>query len=153
MKKIYSLLLLGLVVAMAGCRDERDMELPEIITEDIVAAPSECDAYRRGDTISFCYRFRDNEELGKFNLEIHSNHDHHTHSTSAVDCELDPEHEPISPWVYNQDFDIAPGTSDYTAHVDIVVPEGVDLGDYHFMIRLTDQAGWQQLRSIAIKIR
>lgn len=138
---------------MAGCGGEKDMELPVIGDEGIVASPAECDAYRWGDTIQFCYRFTDNVELGKFNLEIHSNHDHHTHSTSAEDCDLDPVHEPVNPWVYNEDFDIPAGTTDYTAHVDIVVPEGVDIGDYHFMIRLTDQAGWQQLRSVAIKVQ
>lgn len=26
-------------------------------------------------------------------------------------------------------------------------------GEYHFMIRLTDRAGWQQLKAVAIKIK
>jgi hypothetical protein len=38
------------------------------------------------------------------------------------------------------------------AEVDIVVPEGVDEGDYHFMVRVTDRAGWQELRSVAIDV-
>lgn len=154
MKKLFLLLsAVGLMGVMVGCGEEKDMELPEIGTEGIVASPAECDSYRWGDTIEFCYRFTDNVALGKFNLEIHSNHDHHTHSTSAEECELDPVRDPVNPWVYNEDFGIPEGSTDYTAHVDIVVPEGVDWGDYHFMIRLTDQAGWQQLRSVSIKIQ
>ena len=29
---------------------------------------------------------------------------------------------------------------------------GDDDRDYHFMIRLTDRAGWQELRSVAIEV-
>ena len=32
------------------------------------------------------------------------------------------------------------------------IPADAALGDYHFMIRLTDRAGWQQLHAVAIKI-
>ena len=35
----------------------------------------------------------------------------------------------------------------------IDIPTDIDPGDYHFMLRLTDRAGWQQLHSVAIKIR
>lgn len=153
MKKGLLFVAVGLLCSCNPNGDVRDMELPAISADGVVASPAECDSYRRGDTIHFCYHFTDNVELGKFNLEIHSNHDHHTHSTSSVDCELDPERLPVNPWVFNQDYGIPPGLHDYTAEEDIVVPDGIDTGDYHFMIRLTDHAGWQQLRSVAIKIR
>lgn len=39
----------------------------------------------------------------------------------------------------------------YARH-DIKIPADIDAGDYHFMIRLTDRAGWQQLHAVAIKI-
>jgi len=29
----------------------------------------------------------------------------------------------------------------------------IDPGEYHFMIRVTDASGWQQLRSVAIHIQ
>ncbi|WP_291862275.1 DUF4625 domain-containing protein [Marinilabilia sp.] len=44
------------------------------------------------------------------------------------------------------------GLTSYEAEVDILVPEDADTGDYHFMVRLTDAAGWQTLKGIAIKI-
>ncbi len=40
----------------------------------------------------------------------------------------------------------------YDAKVDITVPDDIDTGDYHFMVRLTDKSGWQQLKAISIKI-
>lgn len=151
---IAAILLLSGIFAACG-DDDRDQDKPAIVTDGIVASPSQCDSYRRGDTIHFCYRFTDNEELGNFNIEIHSNHDHHTHSTEAEDCphEGEEHHDPVNPWVFNQDYQISAGMKDYVAEVDIAVPEGVDEGDYHFMIRLTDRAGWQELRSVAIDIQ
>lgn len=41
----------------------------------------------------------------------------------------------------------------YDASQDIQIPKDIDPGDYHFMIRLTDQKGNQQLRAMAIKIK
>ena len=40
----------------------------------------------------------------------------------------------------------------FHASVDIDIPENIDTGDYHFMVRLTDKAGWQQLKGISLKI-
>ena len=111
----------------------------------------------------------DNQELGNFNIEIHNNFDHHTHSTEADDhdhdhemgeCDDDEEHEHEhehehsegNAWVYNRDFTIPAGQRQYDARVDIPIPADAALGDYHFMIRLTDRAGWQQLHAVAIKI-
>lgn len=154
-----NILLIATVITLffvACSDDDRDMDKPAIVTDGIVASPEDCDSYRHGDTIHFCYRLTDNEELGNFNIEIHGNHDHHTHSTSSVDCphedEEEHEHEVVNPWVFNQDYQIPEGTKDYVAEVDIVVPEGVDEGDYHFMVRVTDRAGWQELRSVAIDV-
>ncbi len=153
----YSILLIAtaFVFAFSSCSDDdRDLDKPAITTDGIVASPADCDSYRLGDTIHFCYRFTDNVELGNFNIEIHSNHDHHTHSTSSVDCphEDEEEHEVVNPWVFNQDYQIPAAKKDYVAELDIVVPQDVDCGDYHFMIRLTDRAGWQELRSVAIDV-
>ena len=139
-----------------GDDDERDMTKPAITETGITGNPINCQIYHLGDTIPFRYVFEDNVELGKFNLEIHSNHDHHTHSTEAIECEEEEdEHEhatPKNPWVYNHDFDIPAGSQSYKASVDIAIPKDVDPGDYHFMIRVTDRAGWQEIKSIAIKI-
>lgn len=129
----------------------RDMQKPAIVDGD-VPNPIDCQQYHRGDVIPFRYIFTDNVELGNFNIEVHNNFDHHTHSTSAGDCPLDPIKDPVNPWVYNQDFAIPAGMKQYDAKVDIAIPSDIDTGDYHFMIRLTDKAGWQQLKAVSIKI-
>ena len=128
------------------------MTYPEISDKGIVAVPVDCQVFKRGDVIPFNSLFTDATELGAYNIEIHNNFDHHTHSTSSVECEIGAKKEPVNPWVYNQDFMINGGQRSYTARHDIKIPADIDAGDYHFMIRLTDRAGWQQLHAVAIKI-
>ena len=60
--------------------------------------------------------------------------------------------QPVKPWVYNRDYTIPAAQRQYDARVDIPIPADIDPGDYHFMVRLTDRAGWQQLKAVAIKI-
>ena len=96
--------------------------------------------------------FSDNVELGNYNIEVHNNFDHHSHSTSAGDCDFDPKKQPVRPWVYNRSFAIPDGSRRYEAKVDIDIPADIDTGDYHFMVRVTDKAGWQQLKAVSIKI-
>lgn len=146
-----------LTCGLAACGDDdndKDMNKPTITDQGITANPIDCQVYHRGETIAFCYAFADDQELGNYNIEIHTNADHHTHSTSHTDCEADHDHEQETqnPWVYNHDFAIPAGLRSYTARVDIPIPEDIDGGDYHFMIRLTDRAGWQELKAVAIHI-
>lgn len=144
-------------VLVASCSSDneddpaKDMEKPNI-TDGELPSPLDCEVYHKGETIAFRYTFTDNLELGNFNIEIHNNFDHHSHSTSAGDCPLDPQKEPVNPWVYSQDYSIDSGLTLFHAIVDIEIPEDIDTGDYHFMVRLTDKAGWQQLKSISLKI-
>lgn len=128
------------------------MTYPEISEQGITANPIDCQVYHRGETIPFCYVFTDNDELGKYNIEVHHNFDHHTHSTSATTCSMDAIKKEQNPWEFNQDFNIPDGQKSFSASEDIKIPTNIDTGDYHFMIRLTDKAGWQQIKSVAIKI-
>jgi hypothetical protein len=41
---------------------------------------------------------------------------------------------------------------EYSATTEIDIPANVDLGDYYFMIRVSDQEGWQTLKGLSIKI-
>ena len=154
-KKYLSLMLL---CALSACgssdddEDSKDMTYPVINTTDIVAVPAECEVYKRGDVIPFNVLFTDDTELGAYNIEIHHNFDHHTHSTSSVECPMEAQKQPVKPWVYNQDFTIPSGQKSFTARHDIAIPSDIDTGDYHFMVRLTDRAGWQQIHAVAIKI-
>ena len=155
MKKIF--MFLTLLCALCACsssddEETKDMTYPVINTTDIVAVPTDCQVFKRGDVIPFNFLFTDNMELGAYNIEIHNNFDHHTHGTSSVECPMDAEKKPVKPWVYNQDFTIPAGQRSYTARHDIAIPGDIDPGDYHFMVRLTDHAGWQQLHALAIKI-
>ena len=158
--KYMSLIVTALSAALtlAACNDndddEKDMTYPEISSEGIVANPIDCQVYERGSVIPFSYVFTDNRELGNYNIEIHTNADHHSHSTSATDCEDDDDHAHTTqkPWVFNQDYTIPAGQQRFAARIDIPIPADIDTGDYHFMIRLTDRAGWQQLKAVAIRI-
>ena len=159
----YMGLLLALVcivtIGFTACGsddDDKDMTPPVISSEGLEANPINCQEYHRGDVIPFQYLFTDNKELGNFNIEIHNNADHHSHSTEADDHDHDHDDDADDSdapyWVYNESFPISAGQRSHTARLDIPVPANIKPGDYHFMIRLTDRAGWQQLKAVAIKI-
>ena len=151
---ICSIMLLCALCACSGSDDEvqKDMQQPVISDQGITANPIDCQVYHRGDVIPFHYIMTDNQELGAYNIEIHNNFDHHTHSTTAAECPIDAQKQPQNPWVYNCSFYIPNGQRQYEARHDIEIPADIDPSDYHFMIRLTDRAGWQQLHAVAIKI-
>ncbi len=151
---IYSIMLLCALSACSGSDDDapKDMQEPVISEQGITANPIDCQQYHKGDVIPFHYLMTDNQELGNYNIEIHNNFDHHTHSTSSTECPMDAKKDPVKPWVYNKDFSIPAGQRSYDARHDIQIPDDIDTGDYHFMIRLTDRAGWQQLHAVSIKI-
>ncbi len=155
MKK--TILLFTLLCALWACSSDsddnaKDMTYPEITDKGITANPIDCQQYKRGETIYVCYQFSDNQALGNYNIEIHNNFDHHTHGTTHTDCPMDANKEPVKPFVFNQDYTIPAGSKSYTAKVEIPIPADADAGDYHFMIRLTDAAGWQQIKSVSIKV-
>jgi hypothetical protein len=152
MKKYIFAALILLAVTACGDDKNRDLSYPRISTADIEASPTNCHEYRRGEVIKFNYMFYDDTELGMFNIEVHNNFDHHSHSTSSTECTMDPNKEPVKPWVFNQGYNIPSGRTEYNAKVDIPIPTDIDTGDYHFMVRLTDMAGWQQLQAFSIKI-
>ena len=94
---------MGIAVSMTSCSSDdddntqaNDQEKPEIVDGEL-PNPIDCQQYKRGETIAFRYTFTDNVELGNFNIEIHNNFDHHTHSTSAGDCPLDAKKSPVNP--------------------------------------------------------
>ncbi len=148
-----SLILLSTLFACGSDNeDQKDMTYPTITDYGITANPVDCQVYKRGDVIPFNYIFTDNQELGSYTIEIHNNFGHHTHGTSASDCPLDEAKKEVYPWVFNQDYTIPEGLQSYNAKTNITIPSDKDTGDYHFMIRLTDRAGWQQIKSVAIKI-
>ena len=101
-----------LLCALSACSSSeenkpKDMTTPEISAEGIVAIPIDCEVFRRGDVIPFNYLFKDDVELGAYNIEIHNNFDHHTHSTEAETCPEEEHHskeEGPDAWKYIKEF-------------------------------------------------
>jgi hypothetical protein len=146
---------LALVLSIAAFRCdemERDEVYPEIDMTGAGAFPGDCDTVFRGETFTVRAVFRDNAELGAFSIDIHDNFDHHTHSSSSVICDQDEDKEPVNPFIFIRDYDIPVGLTVFDAQEAISIPAGVDPGDYHLMIRLTDAEGWQTLKGISIKV-
>jgi len=150
-KLILIVLTIQVLVLFFACEDI-DSEVPVIDMSGDTAFPQNCVSVYRGETFTFHARFSDNIELGSFSIEMHNNFDHHTHSTSVVECELEPVKTAINPFLFIKEFSIPGGLTEYTATVSIDIPADVDTGDYHFMVRLTDKSGWQTFKGISMKI-
>lgn len=159
MKKISTFILLAaLTLSFSACSSNDDnvvidTEKPTITSEGIVAMPINCQTYELGSEIPVRYILKDNVELGNYNIEIHNNFNHHTHSTDAGDCRLDPMKDAAANvWVFNHDYTIPAGSKTYKIEENIKIPADRQPGDYHFMIRFTDAAGHQELKAVSIKL-
>jgi len=154
-----------------GDDDDKDMTAPKITDKSaanpsFVANPINCQEYQPGEVIPFRYIFEDDVELGSFNIEVHSNFDHHSHSTEADDhdhegaeCEEhNHEHGGGEPegdgeaWYFNKDYSIPAGQKTYEARLDIPIPANAKHGAYHFMVKLTDKAGFSTHKALSIII-
>jgi len=151
-KHLTKTLLLCALCACSSPTQDKDLVPPEILPIGDYASPLNCQEFPRGGVLPFAYAFSDDVELGSFNLEVHNNFDHHTHSTEAGECRQDAVKEAVNPWIFNKDYTIPSGKDYYESQFNIPIPEDVDPGEYHFMIRVTDATGWQQLRSMSIRI-
>lgn len=161
-KNLFGIFALCAIIGFTACENKgKDTTLPVI--DEATFLPADCDIYYLGDTLFVHFICSDDNELGNYNIEIHNNFDHHTHGTSAVDCDEDEhhheeghghEHEQVEgAWVYNQDFAIIPGLTTVTVDLAIPIPADVLEGDYHFMLRLTDRAGWQTIKAVPIHLK
>ncbi len=144
------------MLLMAACSKDSekvDTEYPVIDFTWSEAFPVQCSTIKRGETFVFRARFSDNVALGSYSLDAHHNFDHHTHSTEVEDCGLDPVKAPVSPFLLIKSVDIPGSPGTYEASLEIAVPDDIDPGDYHFMIRVTDKEGWQTMKGLSIKIQ
>lgn len=156
MKKYYLYFAALFLISLGGCekesKEEIDTEYPEI---DISASnhfPQQCSVVKRGETFTFRATFTDNKELGTYALDIHHNFDHHNHSTEVDACNLFPKKQPIKPFLFVEPFNIPAGLTRYDAEQEIAIPADIDPGDYHFLIRVSDQEGWSTNIGLSIKI-
>lgn len=153
-KTILSTMLVATtLISCSSSDDDKDTEYPTINMDYAEAFPQNCVILYRGESFNFKAIFSDNQELGNYNIEIHQNFDHHSHSTDATECDPEPNKSPVKPLVYNKDFSIPSGQTNFAADNQIDIPSDVDTGDYHFMVRLTDAAGWQQIKAVSLKIK
>lgn len=149
---LFFLAVSALITACSSDNDVVDTEYPVIDISASNAFPVQCSQVNRGQKFTFRASFNDNAALGSYSLDIHHNFDHHTHSTEVSDCETDPVKKPVKPLLYINSVSIPDGLKNYEAVQEITIPEDVDPGDYHFMIRLTDKEGWQTIKGLSIKI-
>ncbi|GGZ39078.1 hypothetical protein GCM10007049_35520 [Echinicola pacifica] len=144
-----------IVFGLGSCteNDAVDTQYPEISMDFAEAFPSQCALVKRGEDFIFRARFSDNFQLGSFSLDIHHNFDHHTHSTEVNDCDMMPTKTPVNPFLLIESHAIPAGKTTYEAELSISVPEDIDPGDYHFLVKLTDHEGWQSLKGISLQIQ
>lgn len=155
---LYIITLLSFIL-LSSCDGgmDSDLEKPEIDLSSSGAFPLNCDTLFFGEAFEVKMIFRDNMELGAYNISIHHNFDHHNHSTEITQCEMDAEKVPVNPYIFIQDYEIAAGLLEHEVSVWLTIPisnqEGAfDPGDYHFFINLTDQSGWSTQKGLSVKI-
>lgn len=156
MKKQLLYFCLTISVLAGACKkdnvQEIDTEYPVVDINTASSFPVQCSHVNRGEKFTFRARLNDNTVLGSVSLDIHHNFDHHAHSTEVESCGLDPVKTPLKPFLLIQSYPIPENLKTYDMQQEINVPADIDPGDYHFMIRLTDKAGWQTIKRLSIKI-
>jgi hypothetical protein len=160
MKSPYLFLVtLILLFSTTSCEKEEgiDKQKPEISLDMTDAFPKNCDTIYFGETFDLKVLFTDNVALGSFNIDIHHNFDHHSHSTEVNNCVLDPVKSPVNPFTLIRDYTIPAGLTAYETNIAVEIPSGnmsglFDDGDYHFFISLTDKEGWSAQKGLSIKM-
>ncbi|MCG6189874.1 DUF4625 domain-containing protein [Maribellus maritimus] len=154
-------ILLGLSIVLfvfTTCSDDDiDDEKPEIDLTISGAFPLNCDTLYFGETFTLKMLFTDNAELGSYNIDIHNNFNHHSHTTEITECTMDEAKEAVNAYVSIDDYDIPEGLDAYEVSEEITIPDSdsdgeFDEGDYHFFISLVDKEGWSVQKGLSIKI-
>lgn len=153
-KKQIFLAILIIIASFSACKKDNEAIDTEYPTIDIsgTAFPQQCSVIKKGENFIFKAKVNDNVELGSVSIDIHHNFDHHSHSTEVNACNLSPVKQAVKPFLLIKDFPIPAGQKNHELAQEIIVPADIDAGDYHFLIRLTDKAGWQTLKGLSIKI-
>lgn len=152
-------LLAVFILFFVACSDDNevDQEKPVIDISFVEAFPIQCDTLFFGESFVLKMKFSDNQELGAFSIDIHHNFDHHSHSTEIGECSPHPDKVPVNPYLFINDYPIPEGLTEYDTNLTISIPDGNGMelyeeGDYHFMIKLTDETGWETLKGLSIKM-
>jgi hypothetical protein len=154
MKKILIFSLFTSLLTYGGCKkdDWVDDILPTIDISADNAFPHNCDTLYLGETAQIVIKLNDNKELGSYSIDIHNNFDHHSHTTEVIACEDEADKIAVNPFLYIQSFSLPDGLTSYETNLAIQIPADADPGDYHFLVRVTDNEGWQALKGLSIKL-
>ena len=148
---IVSVVLL-FILPFACNREIIDDQKPVIDMTGEDAFPKNCDTLYLGSSFTFRAFFTDNVQLGSYNIDIHNNFGHHSHSTDVEECPFSLVKTPVNPFVFIKEFDIPAGLDEYQAVTEIIIPEKYEEGDYHLFVSLTDREGWRSVKGISVKI-
>ncbi|MDN3594913.1 DUF4625 domain-containing protein [Zunongwangia endophytica] len=143
--KNFSIKVIGLltIAFFASCSSDDDnildTEKPEITIND----PVEDEAFAVGGELHFDVDLSDNDALSSYKVDIHNNFDGHTHSgvlnsTVAIGTK---QATTVSPWSYNETFQIEGTPQTYHAHEHIQIPAEIAEGPYHLGITVVDASG------------
>ncbi|ODT56661.1 MAG: hypothetical protein BGP01_00325 [Paludibacter sp. 47-17] len=149
----YLIVFTVVLATFGACQpNDHDDVVPAIEMTAGTAFPTNCATVYRGESFEFNAVFTDNVELGSYSIEMHHNFDQHTHSTDAEQCTPDPVKQAVVPFRLIANYPLPSGLQRFEAKQTIFIPEDVDTGMYHFMVRLTDAAGWQIFKGISVRI-
>ncbi len=151
-KYAFMAFMLSSAIACKKDKESIDTEKPTIDISAATAFPKQCSQIKRGSSFTFHARLADNVALGSYNINVHHNFDHHSHSTEVEECTLEPIKIPVKPFTLVKSVNIPGQPQLYDAQLQIDVPADVDPGNYHFMIQVTDQSGWSIQRGISVRI-
>lgn len=155
MKKLLSIIsVIGIL--LISCAKEPykiDDIYPEIDISFDGAFPQNCDTIYRGQSFTVVAKLSDNKELGSYSIDFHHNFDHHNHSTELDECAMGEDQTAVNPFLFIESYSISEGLTQYTTNLQIDIPDDVDTGDYHFMIRVTDKDGWQTMKGLSLKVQ
>lgn len=170
MKKLLTIIASALIMsAITSCDNDDDKtidtEKPQINASIDGASPANAATFYFGEEIPVKLLLTDNAELGSFSVNIHNNFDHHSHSTEEEgeehhheEGEEHEEGEDGDAFQFTQDYTIPAGSKQFLIDTKISLPAKSDDGDeyeggdYHFMITVTDKAGFSTFKAFEIKI-
>jgi hypothetical protein len=98
--------------------------------------PEEGDSLKPGSDVHFDIELSDNEMLGSYKVDIHSNFDGHEHAQQRVAAE-----DESVPFAFSKSWDLSGKRNADIHHHEIIIPQNAAEGKYHLMVYCTDAAG------------
>lgn len=135
---VYQLIAILTITLFASCNNDDNNNVVDtqkpVIT---IVSPADEAMFTTGSTIHAELKFSDNQELASYKIDIHSaeGHSHHKHS----------EH-------WNYEFSGSLSGKNDEKHLDIMIPEEVTAGHYHFGVYAIDKTGNQDVVWIEIEV-